>query len=146
MCEKAFRYALMIHRIHYQRQKVVHRYIVDFYLPKRNLIIEIDGPEHDLKKAYDQTREKFLTEAGFIVLRFTNKQVYDDLPGCMARVKEFPESYALLAQCHRKLRQLNQGFMLYPRKYVVRPKKTHSLHECVHGRLAKWCTACRYAK
>ena len=29
------------------RQKIIRKYIVDFYCPKANLVIELDGGQHD---------------------------------------------------------------------------------------------------
>ena len=50
-------------------------FIVDFYLPKRRkLCLEIDGPSHRHAFAYDEARDRFLTQSrGFRVLRITNE-------------------------------------------------------------------------
>lgn len=37
----------------FRRQKVIGKYIVDFYCPKLKLVIEIDGSSHDYKYEYD---------------------------------------------------------------------------------------------
>jgi very-short-patch-repair endonuclease len=48
--------------------------IADFYLPDRNLIIEIDGSYHDHAK--DRMKdERFLAARGIRTLRLTNEQV-----------------------------------------------------------------------
>lgn len=53
--------------------------IVDFYLPKPfKLVIEVDGPYHDLKcqKSRDRNRDYYLTKTrGFKVLRIKNDDV-----------------------------------------------------------------------
>lgn len=49
--------------------------IVDFYLPKRKLVIEVDGGYHfsDEQRRKDATRDNYLkNERGFNVLRISN--------------------------------------------------------------------------
>ena len=48
----------------FHRQRVIGNYIVDFFCPKLNLIIEIDG--------------EYLESLGFYVLRFENTEVNKD--------------------------------------------------------------------
>lgn len=51
-------------------------FIVDFYIPKYNLVIEIDGKQHKENVEYDKYRTKRLKEIGIRkVLRFTNKDL-----------------------------------------------------------------------
>jgi very-short-patch-repair endonuclease len=54
-----------------------HYFIVDFICLEHRLIIEIDGSIHDAQRDYDATREKILNEMGFVILRFSNKDVLD---------------------------------------------------------------------
>lgn len=43
----------------YEQQKVIHHFIVDFYLPSRNLVIECDGSYwHSLPRSQRVSREK----------------------------------------------------------------------------------------
>ena len=65
--------------LRFLRQKVIDRYIVDFYCPKLNLIIEVDGWQHEiLKKEYDDKRTEYLKNVGFSVLRIDNQDVNYD--------------------------------------------------------------------
>ena len=59
------------------RQKVMGRYIMDFYLPSLRIVIEIDGMQHgDIVQARkDAQRDAWLSELGCRVLRYTNYQV-----------------------------------------------------------------------
>lgn len=53
-----------------------HR-IVDFYIPKKKIIIEIDGPIHLLTKDKDTNKDKaFKKHRNFKTIRITNEQVY----------------------------------------------------------------------
>ena len=62
------------------RQKVLCDYIVDFYIPSKKIVIEIDGSqhyEHDAREK-DLTRDKKLESLGIKVLRYTNFQINRD--------------------------------------------------------------------
>ena len=55
----------------FDRQKPIHKYIVDFYCKDLRLAIEIDGRSHDFKIGYDQVRRQELENLGVTFLRFT---------------------------------------------------------------------------
>ena len=59
------------------RQYNIGNYIVDFYIPQKQLVIEIDGVQHLMEenKEKDQTRDKFLEEQNLRVLRFSNGSI-----------------------------------------------------------------------
>lgn len=51
-------------------------YIVDFYIPKKKICIEIDWSSHKWKEEYDNRRTNYLTEyRWFKVIRFSNEEV-----------------------------------------------------------------------
>ena len=59
------------------RQKVIGKYIVDFYIASSKLVIELDGSQHYEDKGIenDVKREKFLTSLGIKVLRYSNLDI-----------------------------------------------------------------------
>ena len=59
------------------RQKVIGKYIADFYCPKAKLIIEIDGSQHYEKDAvkYDKNRTEAFEELDMRVIRFSNHEI-----------------------------------------------------------------------
>jgi very-short-patch-repair endonuclease len=61
----------------FNRQKPIHRYIVDFYCKKLNLVIEIDGCSHGFEEVYlnDIKREEILKSIGLKFLRFDDMEV-----------------------------------------------------------------------
>ncbi|MFP4533231.1 MAG: endonuclease domain-containing protein [Desulfobacterales bacterium] len=63
--------------VQFYRQKPIRNYIVDFYAPAANLVIEVDGSQHHenehVKK--DVARDKALWELGLMVLRFNSSEV-----------------------------------------------------------------------
>jgi len=65
------------HRFHWQRQRVISGFIVDFYCHAAKLVIEIDGMQHYTEQgiAYDTERTQVLQGYGLKVLRYTNQQL-----------------------------------------------------------------------
>ena len=59
------------------RQKVIGRYIVDFYCAEKEIVIELDGSQHYDSKAVqsDMERDAFLRSCGLSVLRYSNSEV-----------------------------------------------------------------------
>ncbi len=60
---------------HFRRQKIIGKYIVDFYCPKLGLVIEIDGSSHDNKYEYDKMRDEYLQSLGLTVLHIENSDI-----------------------------------------------------------------------
>lgn len=60
--------------LQFYRQKPILSFIVDFYCPVANLIIECDGRQHHIEtgKEADQNLDYALSELGLITLRFSN--------------------------------------------------------------------------
>jgi very-short-patch-repair endonuclease len=63
--------------VQFYRQKTIGNYIVDFYAPAANLVVEVDGAHHfALSQAkYDKRRSEYLQQQGLTVLRFDDRQV-----------------------------------------------------------------------
>ena len=59
------------------KQRIIGKFIVDFYCASAKLVIEIDGSQHYEPQgmAYDAERSEFLTTLGLEVLRFSNRQI-----------------------------------------------------------------------
>ena len=62
------------------KQRIIGRFIVDFYCASANLVIEVDGSQHyePQGKAYDMERSAFLSALGLEVLRFSNRDIDRD--------------------------------------------------------------------
>jgi very-short-patch-repair endonuclease len=61
--------------LHVRRQHPIGPYIVDFFLPKLRLVIEVDGSSHDSRAEEDETRDCYLKKQGLDILRFQNRDV-----------------------------------------------------------------------
>ncbi len=65
------------------RQKILGKYIVDFYCAEAKLIVELDGSQHyeDNGKKYDMERTAYLEHYGVRVLRIPNNEVNRNFSG-----------------------------------------------------------------
>jgi molybdenum cofactor cytidylyltransferase len=78
----------------FRRQRPIGRFIVDFYAPELNLVIEVDGDTHDSDQAhaYDAERTIYLQARGLAVMRLTNEDVMQRLDGVHAQITNWISS------------------------------------------------------
>ena len=69
--------------IRFSRQKVLGKYIADFYSAEAKLVIELDGSQHyeDNNMESDAERTTFLEGYGLTVIRIPNNEVSKNFPG-----------------------------------------------------------------
>ena len=77
----------------FHRQKPIDNYIVDFFCYKLKLIIEIDGDSHDENMGRDKTRQKRLESLGFHVLRFSDRDVKQNIEDVLFSIRKWIEEY-----------------------------------------------------
>ena len=69
--------------IRFSRQKVLGKYIADFYSAKAKLVIELDGSQHykndNMQK--DTERTDFLKKYGLTVIRIPNNEINENFQG-----------------------------------------------------------------
>ena len=72
----------------FRRQHSIMYFIVDFYCPQEQLIIELDGEYHNdiLQQAYDAKRTSLLERHGFTVIRFENKEVFKSIENVLLAI------------------------------------------------------------
>ena len=65
----------------FRRQHSIGNYIVDFYCPCEQLVIELDGENHFWEDGLQQdiNRSNYLHTIGIRVIRFENKWIFEDL-------------------------------------------------------------------
>lgn len=83
-----------INGLQFYRQRPLGKYIVDFYCPKKKIVIEVDGGQHYEEKGikYDKKRTIFLEEIRKLkVIRFTNIDVLKNIEGVIDRILKFVE-------------------------------------------------------
>ena len=80
--------ARKLHGIRFNRQFPVGQFICDFVSREKRLVIEIDGGHHATNVEYDSRRTRFLNSQGYVVLRFWNNDVIDNLDGVLMMIGE----------------------------------------------------------
>jgi very-short-patch-repair endonuclease len=65
--------------VKFRRQLPIDRFIVDFASEEAKVVIEVDGSQHALAPTRDRDRTAVLEARGFLVLRFWNNQVLEDI-------------------------------------------------------------------
>jgi len=72
------------------RQYSIGPYILDFYCPKANIGVELDGGQHSLDehREYDAVRSAFLRGHGIEVMRFWNHDVLQNIDGVLTSIAE----------------------------------------------------------
>ena len=74
---------LRIYPVRFLRQKVLGKYIADFYCAEAKLVIELDGSGHYTEegKQHDEERTAFLEEYGLTVIRIPNTEIHKNFRG-----------------------------------------------------------------
>ena len=74
---------LRFYPVRFSRQKVLGRYIVDFYSAQAKLVIELDGSQHYEPENIENDRERtaFLKGYGLTVIRIPNNEINRDFRG-----------------------------------------------------------------
>jgi very-short-patch-repair endonuclease len=75
----------------FRRQYSVDKFVVDFYCPKHKLAIEVDGDSHYVEGAElsDQERQVIIEAYGITFLRFTNREIYNNIAGVLEKIAEY---------------------------------------------------------
>ena len=70
------------------KQRIIGRYIVDFYCASAKLVIELDGSQHYEPQgiAHDSKRSAFLANLGLEIIRFSNRDIDMDFDGVCTQI------------------------------------------------------------
>lgn len=79
----------------FHRQKPLNRFIADFYCYELRLVIELDGASHhsEAAKYKDAWRTDILESLGLIVLRFEDKEVFEDIDSVIGKIEEYVREF-----------------------------------------------------
>jgi very-short-patch-repair endonuclease len=69
----------------FRRQQPLGNFIVDFVCLEARLIVELDGGQHN-GSASDVARDAWLSSQGFVILRFWNNEIFENLEGVVELV------------------------------------------------------------
>lgn len=69
--------------IRFIRQKIIGKYIVDFYCAKAKLVVEVDGSQYFNEEniKYDDERTKYLEQYGLTIIRIPNNEINNNFDG-----------------------------------------------------------------
>jgi very-short-patch-repair endonuclease len=83
--------------IKFRRQFSLGGYILDFYSPEHKLGIEADGSQHyeDERRRRDEQRTKDLSNLGVQVLRFSDRDILNNVEGVCKVIQEVLEEKKL---------------------------------------------------
>ena len=72
----------------FYRQRPIGRFIVDYYAPKKKLVIEVDGSQHmeDEHIEKDKSRDDYLNCIGLKVLRFNSREVLEETDAIVEKI------------------------------------------------------------
>lgn len=70
----------------FRRQHPFLNFVLDFVCLELKLVVELDGSQHADAQSYDDYRTKCLNDAGYIVLRFWNNQVIEELENVLEEI------------------------------------------------------------
>ena len=90
---------LRTYPIRFSRQKVLGKYIADFYSAEAKMVIELDGSQHYEKenRIYDEKRTEFLKEYDLKVIRIPNCEINNNFEGiCRYLDKKIKQSLSQL--------------------------------------------------
>ena len=81
--------------VRFNRQKVLGKYIADFYCYKAKLVIELDGSQHFEEKgmAYDEERTEYLKQYGLTVIRVANNMVNQRFRAVCEYIDNYVQNY-----------------------------------------------------
>ena len=73
----------------FRRQHSVGPYVLDFYCPLEKLCIELDGAAHftDGGYQYDTARTEYLEALKIRVMRFENKDIFENTEGVLEEIR-----------------------------------------------------------
>ena len=82
--------------VRFSRQKVLGKYIADFYSAEAKIVIELDGVQHseEENRIYDEKRTEFLEQYNLKIIRIPNNYVLENFEGGYYGSNEFREAHS----------------------------------------------------
>ena len=74
----------------FKRQTQIGSYIFDFSCRSKMILIELDGGQHseDIISEKDRIKQKYAENEGYMVLRFWNNNIDDNMEGVLETIKK----------------------------------------------------------
>jgi very-short-patch-repair endonuclease len=77
----------------FRRQFPIDRFVVDFFCADAHLIVKLDGGQHAVRAQHDGQRTKILEGMGYLVLRFWNNEVTQNIDGVLQVITDTLENH-----------------------------------------------------
>ena len=74
--------------IKFRRQQPIGRFIVDFVSFEKRIVVELDGSQHAIEKEKDRKRDRLLKNNDFVVLRFWDNEVFENMEGILEVIRK----------------------------------------------------------
>ena len=86
------------HKVRFSRQKILGKYIADFYSAEAKLVIELDGSQHYESDniAKDKERTEYLEQYGLRIIRIPNNEINDNFDNVCEYLEKAIEQYKAL--------------------------------------------------
>lgn len=86
--------------LRFRRQFGIGHYVVDFYAPRAQLVIEVDGSIHDLDdiRLNDLQRQADIQALGLRFLRFTNDEITGNIESVLLQIRSALNQNPLLTK------------------------------------------------
>ncbi len=84
----------------FRKQVPIGNYVVDFCCLKAQLVVEVDGGQHDVHSAQDERRTRWLNAQGYRVIRFWNNEVLQNIDGVLQEISRVLALPHLRADTH----------------------------------------------
>ena len=74
--------------VKFRRQVPIGTFVADFASVEAKLVIEVDGSQHAQAAEADRLRSEALGTAGYLVLRFWNNEVLENIDGVVREIEK----------------------------------------------------------
>ncbi|MCY3829449.1 MAG: endonuclease domain-containing protein [Rhodospirillaceae bacterium] len=74
--------------LRFKRQEPIGKFVANFVCTSLRLVIEVDGGQHGVEVEKDAARTAWLESQGYIVIRFWNNEVMNNIEGVLATIRE----------------------------------------------------------
>lgn len=89
-----------INGLQFFRQRPIGNFVVDFYCPKKKLVIEVDGGQHfwddDTIKKDSMKNDYLQNKLKLKILRFANVEVFNNMEGVVEKIIEETQKSPLI--------------------------------------------------
>ena len=70
----------------FRRQNPIGAFVVDFYCPEENLVVEVDGAIHETQREADALRQEIIESLGIRFVRISAEEVESNLAGVLKKI------------------------------------------------------------